>query len=80
MSANREVYGWPELGNSDAHTLHAIGSGCTWFEGSTAQDVRAAIETGRSAPGGRLWRVEDYLRLAGHRIQKRRALHRQRVA
>lgn len=80
MSANREVYGWPELGNSDAHTLHAIGSGCTWFEGSTAQDVRTAIETGRSAPGGRLWRVHDYLRLAGHRINRRRALRRQRVA
>ena len=80
MSVNREVYGWPELGNSDAHTLHAIGSGCTWFEGDTAQDVRAAIEAGRSAPGGRLWRVHDYLRLAGHHINKRRPLRRQSVA
>src|SRR5436305_8523285 len=80
MGANREVYGWPELGNSDAHTLNAVGSGCTWFAGSTAQDVRAAIETGRSAPGGRLWRMNDYLRLASHRINRRRALRRQSVA
>ncbi len=80
MSANREVYGWPELGNSDAHTLSSIGSGCTWFEGSTAQDVRAAIEAGLSAPGGRLWRVNDYLRLAGHHINKRRVLLRANVA
>src|SRR5215813_10521522 len=25
MQRNREYYGWPELGNSDAHTLSAIG-------------------------------------------------------
>ncbi|HEU0003725.1 MAG TPA: PHP-associated domain-containing protein [Ktedonobacteraceae bacterium] len=80
MSANREIYGWPELGNSDAHTLNAIGLGCTWFEGSTALDVRNAIETGLSAPGGRLWHVNDYLRLAGHHINKHRPLRRVSVA
>ena len=80
MRLNREVYGWPELGNSDAHTLNAIGSGCTWFEGNTAQHVRSAIEAGRSAPGGRLWRVNDYLRLAGHHLNKRRQRTRQSVA
>jgi len=80
MSANRQVYGWPELGNSDAHTLSAIGSGCTWFEGSTAQEVRLAIEVGLSAPGGRLWHVNDYLRLAGHHIHKRHPLRRVSVA
>lgn len=71
MAANREVYKWPELGNSDAHTLHAIGRGCTWFEGKTAQDVRSAIQAGLSAPGGKLWRVDEYLRLAQHHIHKR---------
>ncbi len=80
MRTNREVYGWPELGNSDAHTLHAIGRGCTWFEGMTAQDVRATIESGVCAPGGKLWRMHDYLRLAGHHINKRRRDRRQRVA
>src|SRR5579864_1937966 len=38
MRVNREVYGWAEVGNSDAHTLGSIGRGCTWFEGKSAQD------------------------------------------
>jgi predicted metal-dependent phosphoesterase TrpH len=70
MQSNRESYGWPELGDSDAHTLRAIGSGCTWFEGKNAQDVRAAIERGETAPGGRMWGMHDYLRLAGHHLGK----------
>ncbi len=80
MRINREVYGWPEVGNSDAHTIHAIGRGCTWFEGSTAQDVHATIESGICAPGGNLWRMHDYWRLANHHIQKRRRARRERVA
>ncbi len=81
MRMNREVYGWPEVGNSDAHTLSAIGCGCTWFEGKSARDVRATIEAGLSAPGGRLWRMDDYLRLARHHMSKRRRdAHRLRVA
>jgi predicted metal-dependent phosphoesterase TrpH len=81
MSANREVYGWSELGNSDAHTLNAIGRGCTWFEGKSAQDVRTAIEAGLSAPGGRLWDVQDYLRWMRYRMSKQgRVAHQLRVA
>jgi len=80
MRINREVYGWPEVGNSDAHTTHAIGRGCTWFEGSTALDVRNAIESGECAPGGKLWRMHDYWRLASYHIQKRRKVRKERVA
>lgn len=81
MRMNREVYGWPEVGNSDAHTLSAIGRGCTWFEGKSAHDVRVTIEAGLSAPGGKLWRVKDYVRLAHHHVSKRRKEARQlRVA
>ena len=72
MQRNRNAYGWPELGNSDAHTLSAIGTGCTWFEGKNALDVRAAIEQGETAAGGRMWGVNDYLRLAGHHLGKQR--------
>jgi len=61
MVANREVYGLPELGNSDAHTANSIGSGFTWFDGTTAQDLRKTVEQGLSAPGGKLWRVQDYV-------------------
>jgi len=68
MRVNREVYGLAEVGNSDAHTLSAIGRGCTWFEGKSAQDVRASIEARLSAPGGKLWDMKTYLRLAHHHI------------
>ena len=33
----------PGVGNSDAHVLEGIGTGWTWFPGSTADDYRAAI-------------------------------------
>lgn len=81
MQSNRESYGWPELGNSDAHTLSAIGSGCTWFAGGNALDVRAAIEKGETAPGGKMWGMHDYLRLAGHHLGKqgRRVVRIERI-
>jgi|SRR5579883_2243810 predicted metal-dependent phosphoesterase TrpH len=81
MQSNRDYYGWPELGNSDAHTLRAIGSGCTWFPGRTAQDVRAAIEQGETAPGGKMWGMHDYLRLAGYHLGKqgRRVVNMERI-
>jgi predicted metal-dependent phosphoesterase TrpH len=77
MRANRQFYGWSEVGNSDAHTLHAIGRGCTLFQGSTASDVRTAIQSGLSTPGGKLWHVNDFLMLAGYHINKRRTARRQ---
>ena len=81
MRANRLVYGLPEVGNSDAHTLNAIGRGRTWFEGRNAQDVRASIESGLSAPGGKLWDVQDYLRWAKYRVSKEgREMSRRRAA
>ncbi|HLZ63159.1 MAG TPA: PHP-associated domain-containing protein [Ktedonosporobacter sp.] len=76
MGANRTIYGLPELGNSDAHTLNSIGYGITWFEGSRAQDVRATIEKGLTAPGGRLWDVPVYLDYARHLISKEGRLAR----
>jgi hypothetical protein len=35
-----------------------------------ARDVRATIEAGLSAPGGKLWGMNEYLLLAQHRIHK----------
>lgn len=70
MRVNRDVYGLPELGNSDAHTLNSIGTGMTWFEGKTAQDIRTSIENGLSAPGGTLWQVQDYVRWVRYRVSK----------
>ena len=78
MSANRQVYGWPEIGNSDSHSLYAIGRGFTWFKGTSAQDLHASIQAGLCAPGGKLWGVGDYLHLASYYMNKR--LADQRIA
>ena len=43
---NRERYHLPEVGGSDAHFLEAIGSARTVFEGTTAGELRTAIESG----------------------------------
>ncbi|GAC1366213.1 MAG: CehA/McbA family metallohydrolase [Ktedonobacteraceae bacterium] len=70
MSTNRSVYTIPELGNSDAHMLSAIGSGFTWFAGKSAQDARATIEKGASAPGGSFWGVEAYYHWGRYLLNK----------
>jgi predicted metal-dependent phosphoesterase TrpH len=80
MRANRLCYGWSEVGNSDAHTLNAIGRACTLFQGNTALDVRTAIQSGLSTPGGKLWNVNDFIVLASHQINKRRMARRQPAA
>ncbi len=80
MRANRKRYGWPEVGNSDAHTLSSIGRACTYFEGSTASDFRTALQTGLSTPGGKLWTVNDFLTVAGFQMHKRRTGRNQSAA
>ena len=80
MRANRQCYGWSEVGNSDAHTLNAIGRACTLFQGSSALNMRTAIQSGLSRPGGRLWHMNDFVVLAGYQINKRRLARKQSVA
>jgi predicted metal-dependent phosphoesterase TrpH len=80
MRANRQCYRWSEVGNSDAHTLNAIGRACTLFQGNTASDVRTAIQSGLSKPGGKLWHVNDFLLLASYQMSKRHSARRQSVA
>ncbi|MBA2680688.1 MAG: phosphotransferase [Ktedonobacteraceae bacterium] len=70
MNTNRTAYNIPELGNSDAHMLSAVGSGITWFEGKSAQDVRATIEAGETAPGGGFWGVEAYYHWGRYLLNK----------
>lgn len=67
MKTNRELYRLPEVGNSDAHTLNSIGSGISWFAGSSAVDVRAAIEAGTTAPGGTYWNIQTYYHFLRYR-------------
>jgi predicted metal-dependent phosphoesterase TrpH len=80
MRANRKCYGWPEVGNSDAHTLSSIGRAYTFFEGSTASDFRSALQSGLSTSGGKLWTVNDFLITAAFQVNKRRLAHKQTAA
>lgn len=80
MSVNRTVYGWPEVGNSDAHTLGAIGRGRTWFEGNSARDLREALEAGQTSTSGKLWGMDDYLKLVHHHVSRRAQLAQSNAA
>lgn len=51
----------PHLGNSDAHTLGAIGAGVTRFEGTTADALRDAITHKRTQAEGTAWNIKDYI-------------------
>lgn len=53
----------PVVGNSDGHSLAAIGRGMTHFAGRTAADFRAAVLNRQTAVTGTRWPVEDYARL-----------------
>lgn len=52
---NRERYHLPEVGGSDAHFLEMIGSARTEFEGTTAEELRAAIISGTTE-----WSIGSY--------------------
>jgi predicted metal-dependent phosphoesterase TrpH len=49
MRANQERWRLPDVGGSDAHHLHHIGSAWTNFPGRTAADLREAIRTGATS-------------------------------
>jgi len=52
---NAELLDLPAVGNSDAHVVEGIGTGWTWFPGTTAEAYRAAIIAGTTRPGGAYW-------------------------
>lgn len=51
------------VGNSDGHSLAAIGRGSTYFKGKTANDFRAALISGETKVEGKRWPLIDYVRL-----------------
>jgi predicted metal-dependent phosphoesterase TrpH len=65
----------PLVGNSDAHTLNAIGRGMTRFRGRTAADFRAALGNGDVAVEGARWLLTDYLRLSVNLIPGRQNVY-----
>src|SRR5215471_18803120 len=66
MRLARTLYGWTELGGSDAHTPSAIGCAHTRFVGSGADGLRDAILRGETAPAGNFWRSREYLVIVSH--------------
>lgn len=72
MSRNRRRYRWPETGSSDAHTITAVGCAYTWFEGSSAADLRASLLRAATLPGGRFWQTYDYWQLVSYWTRKGR--------
>jgi predicted metal-dependent phosphoesterase TrpH len=49
---NERVLRLAAVGNSDAHVLEHVGTGWTWFPGTTAADYRRAIGEGATEPAG----------------------------
>lgn len=55
IALNRERLHLPEVGGSDAHHLHLVGTGVTLFEGNTADDFRRALANGTTQAVGKFW-------------------------
>lgn len=59
--ANQERLHLPELGGSDAHHLHLVGTATTEFEGHTADDFRRALTNGSTRANGEFWSANAQL-------------------
>jgi hypothetical protein len=68
-----EATGVPELGNSDAHILDAIGRAFTSFPGRTADQLRVAIESGATRAHRRRYRPMGLVRYAAWGFNHTRA-------
>ena len=62
--------GLPKVGNSDAHSLDAIGVGWTTFPGRTASDLRAAIANGSTHHHGSFHGPSHQLATFGAQLRK----------
>jgi predicted metal-dependent phosphoesterase TrpH len=54
-SLNEDLLRLPGVGNSDAHVLEGVGTGWTWFPGTTTADYRRAIDEATTEPSGEFW-------------------------
>jgi hypothetical protein len=66
-----DEHGLAHVGNSDAHTLDAIGSGWTTFPGHGAADLRRAIEARTTEHGGTFHATIGQLGTFGQQMRKR---------
>lgn len=65
-----EEFGLARVGNSDAHTVDAIGSGWTTFPGTTAEELRAAILARQTHHHGTFHRTGGQLTTFGRQLRK----------
>ena len=70
---NRRHCRLPELGNSDAHILEAIGKSHTLFPGETAADLRHAIEQGAVMAATNWYRPAELVSYAAFYVRITRA-------
>jgi predicted metal-dependent phosphoesterase TrpH len=65
-----DEYRLAKLGNSDAHTASAVGTGWSAFQGSTAEDLRAAIVARTTHHHGSFHRSGEQLSTFGRQLRK----------
>jgi predicted metal-dependent phosphoesterase TrpH len=73
-------HGLARIGNSDAHSLEAIGSGWTSFPGRTADELRAAIVARQTDHGGSFHGATGQVSVFGRQLRKRAIDVRDEVA
>lgn len=67
---NETILGLPEVGGSDAHHLHLIGTGHTLFEGKTADELRRALLERRTKAAGKFVTANEQLQgVAGQQLK-----------
>ncbi|HEY8179327.1 MAG TPA: PHP-associated domain-containing protein [Candidatus Limnocylindria bacterium] len=52
---NERILRLAAVGNSDAHILEHVGTGWTWFSGTTAAEYRQAVQDRATEPAGEHW-------------------------
>lgn len=67
------------VGNSDAHTLGAVGRGRTYYPGISAEDLRTALNTAHTTVEGNQWAITDYIEYLQHDIRRKAIRYSGRV-
>jgi predicted metal-dependent phosphoesterase TrpH len=75
---NKTTTGLPALGNSDGHILAAVGKGYTRFPGTTARELQAAIQDGRSVASAHPYTMRELLAYLRFWLRRRPAFVPQR--
>lgn len=65
---NAERLHLPGLGNSDAHVLETVGSAWTTFDGTSAEEFRAALTEGAVEAVGRHWSTGHNVAVYGRQL------------